>query len=236
MQRPWYLTAGGDAAAVQAALDTFRTNVGDPVNGNAPGPLAGGRREINWDGGGGNPNSALAGTPFTGFENTRGATFTTPGTGFIQATPDGLAAEFTEASYATAFTAFSPLRLFNPLGSNLTEVTFSIPGTGGSEAAGVGAFGAVFNSVDLADTTSLAFFDPFDTLIETLFAPVGQFSFVGLQLDPGQQIGRILITTGNAALGASVLDDSSLGVDVVTMDDFIYQEPAPWFPSPPRWC
>ena len=140
--------------------------------------------------------------------------------------------EFSEASYATAFTAFSPLRLFNPIDSNLTEVTFSIPGTGGSVAAGVGAFGAVLNSVDLADTTSLAFFDPFDTLIATLFAPVGEFSFVGLQLDPGQQIGRILITTGNAALAPGVLDAPSLGVDLVTMDDFIYQEPSAVVPEP----
>ena len=44
--------AGPDAADIQATVDAFRAALGDPNNGNAPGPLASGRREINWDGGG----------------------------------------------------------------------------------------------------------------------------------------------------------------------------------------
>src|SRR5262245_19008403 len=78
---------GGDstAASIHAVVDQFRADLGNPNNGNAPGPLAGGRREINWDGGGGVSATALAGTPFNGFLATRGALFTTPGTGFVQA-------------------------------------------------------------------------------------------------------------------------------------------------------
>ena len=44
--------SGANAAAIQAAVDAFRTTLGSPDNLNAPGPLGSGRREINWDGGG----------------------------------------------------------------------------------------------------------------------------------------------------------------------------------------
>ena len=219
---PITFLAAGDLATVQSEVDAFRASVGDPNNGNAPGPLPTGRREINWDGGGSNLISAVP-TPFIGFEDSRGGTFTTPGTGFVQSPFDQLDDAFLEPSYDGEFAAFSPLRLFVPVGSNVTEATFSIPGTAGATAAGVGAFGAVFNDVDLDDSTSIAFYDAFGNLIDTLFAPVGVFSFVGMQLDPGDLISRVLITTGTAALGTGIVDSSS--VDVVVMDDFLYQEP-----------
>ena len=55
-----------------------------------------GRREINWDGGGSTATSPVP-TPFDGFLVTRGASFTTPGTGFVQAPLDGLATTFNNA-------------------------------------------------------------------------------------------------------------------------------------------
>ena len=56
---------GGDAtpASIQAQSTLFRAALGDPNNGNNPGPLAGGRREINWDGGG-SATASPVGTPF----------------------------------------------------------------------------------------------------------------------------------------------------------------------------
>jgi hypothetical protein len=47
-------SVGGDdtPASIQPTVDAFRAALGNPNNGNAPGPLAQGRREINWDGGG----------------------------------------------------------------------------------------------------------------------------------------------------------------------------------------
>src|SRR5688500_5129167 len=63
--------AGADPASIQGAVDLFRADLGNPNNGNAPGPLPGGRREINWDGGG--AATTPAGTPFAGFQATRGA-------------------------------------------------------------------------------------------------------------------------------------------------------------------
>ncbi|MDQ3686095.1 MAG: hypothetical protein M3430_10920, partial [Acidobacteriota bacterium] len=56
-----FQAAGANAAAIQAQVDAFRAQLGNPDNLNAPGPLAGGRREINWDGGG-STATAPAGT------------------------------------------------------------------------------------------------------------------------------------------------------------------------------
>src|SRR5262245_23215280 len=109
---------GAGSADIQAAVDAFRTALGNPNNGNAPGTV-GGRREINWDGGGATTPSP-GGTPFTVFQNTRGATMTTDGSGFIQAAPAHLALEFTNPDYTTTFAAFSRLRLFVPIGSKVT--------------------------------------------------------------------------------------------------------------------
>src|SRR5512139_971496 len=118
---PITFSVGGNntAGSIQATVDAFRAALGSPNNGNAPGPLAGGRREINWDGGGGVSATTAPLTPFDVFLNARGARFTTPGTGLAQATPDGLATLFTNPTYGTIFSTFTPLRLFAPVGSNI---------------------------------------------------------------------------------------------------------------------
>src|SRR5262245_29795432 len=48
---PIVFSVGGSSAtaSIQATVDSFRAALGDPNNGNAAGPLASGRREINWD-------------------------------------------------------------------------------------------------------------------------------------------------------------------------------------------
>ena len=79
-----FQASGANAAAIQATVDAFRAALGNPNNGNNPGPLGSGRREINWDGGGATTTS-LAPASFDGFQNSRGALFTTDGTGFAQA-------------------------------------------------------------------------------------------------------------------------------------------------------
>ena len=68
------------------------------------------------------------------FLNTRGGQFTTPGTGLSQAPPSGgpqggLAGLFNNPTYGDIFSTFSPLRLFTPVGSNITEALFFVPGT-----------------------------------------------------------------------------------------------------------
>src|SRR5213079_1426672 len=128
-----FQAAGPNAASIQSSVDAFRAALGNPNNGNAMGPLAIGRREINWDGGGANDTTTDPVTPFNVFLNTRGGQFTTPGIGLSQAPPSGgpqggLAVLFNNPTYGTIFKAFSLSRLFTPVGSNITEVSFDIPG------------------------------------------------------------------------------------------------------------
>jgi hypothetical protein len=214
------------ASSIDATVDAFRAALGDPNNGNLAGPLPDGRREINWDGGG-TPTPSASGTPFLAFTDSRGATFTTPGTGFLQTPVDSLALTDINPTYADIFSVFSPLRVFTPLGSNITDITFFIPGSDGALPATVSGFGAVFTDVDLADVTSLQLFDAGLNLLATFFVSPGleadgSLSFLGILADAGEQIARVRITTGNAALGPV---DGDL-VDVVAMDDFLYSEPA----------
>jgi hypothetical protein len=214
-----------DATGLQSVVDAFRGDLGDPSNGNAPGPLGSGRREINWDGGG-SPATSVAGNPFTGFLNTRGQLFTTPGSGFVQAPPSGMATTFGNATYGAIFQPFSPLRLFSPIDSNITDVTFFVPGTAGAVPAGVKGFGVVFADVDLAGETTIELFNAHGDPITTLAAPVqdGGLSFIGLTLDPEYGvIARARITTGTVTPGAD--DAPELDADAVLMDDFLSGEP-----------
>ena len=84
-----FQAAGPTIAAMQGTVDAYRTALGDPNNANAPGPLATGRREINWDGGGNVDVTTAPVTPFTVFLDSRGGLFLTPGTGLAQAPPAG---------------------------------------------------------------------------------------------------------------------------------------------------
>jgi hypothetical protein len=225
--------SGPLAGDIQGTVDAYRAALGDPNNANAPGPLAAGRREINWDGGG--PpvvNGTPPVTPFTVFQNTRGATFTTPGTGLTQAPSGAVPPGGTNAlsdinpTYADLFLFFSPNRLFAPVGSNITEGLFSIPGTGGTVPAAVSGFGAVFSDVDLQGATTIEYFDTSGNSIGEFVVPATTgnqtFSFLGIVLGPGEGlVSRILITTGTTALGPN----ESATVDLVVMDDFLYGEP-----------
>lgn len=227
--------AGPSTGAIQPIVDAFRAALGNPNNGNDPGPLDSGRREINWDGGGppvvdGTPPVA----PFTIFANTRGATFTTPGFGLTQAADTGglLSLDIINPTYGAIFAPFSPNRLFTPIGSNITDGIFSIPGTGGFVPAGVTGFGAIFSDVDLP-VSSIQYFDRFGGSIGSFVVPeiLGNetFSFLGLLLGPGEGlIARVRLTTGNIALGPN---ESSV-LDLVVMDDFIYAEPQRFVPEP----
>jgi len=232
-----FQAAGPTAASIQGTLDAYRAALGGLLNNNNPGPLTGGRREINWDGG--NPNVMATTdpvTPFDTFLNTRGSRFTTPGKGLSQATPTGLATLFKNPTYTNTFAAFSPSRLFTPVGSNVTEGLFFIPGSNGGMPATVSAFGAIFTDVDQPDgaengrhpshdaSTLIEYFDKNGKEIFSSNVPSspgdGNFSFFGIVFDDAR-IARVRITTGDNAPGRN--DDRNH--DIVMMDDFIYGEP-----------
>ena len=237
-----FQAAGTDDASIQSTVDAFRARLGDPNNGNTPGPLKNGRREINWDGGGANDTTDVPVTPFNVFLNTRGSQFTTPGLGLSQGPPSGgpqggLAVLFGNPTYGKIFRTFSLLRLFTPVGSNITEASFFIPGTNGTVPAKVRGFGAVFTDVDQPDgdgpagrrgnrgaSTRIDYFDQNGRLLFSSFVPAspgdGSLSFFGIVFDDAR-IASVRIKAGDVAPGPN--DDERH--DVVVMDDFIYGEP-----------
>lgn len=226
-----FQAAGPTIASIQSTVDQYRAALGAPNNGNEPGPLAGGRREINWDGGGSNATS-LGPTPFTVFLNTRGAQMETQGTGFVQAPLDGLVTTFGNPTYADIFQPFSPVRLFSPIESNLTVVRFFLPGSDGSIKATTPGFGVVLTDVDQPQgnrlrpfgSTVVEYFDVEGKLLYKSFAPAspgdGSLNFLGVVFDE-PVIATVRIRTGDAPAGG----DDSLFRDIVVMDDFIYGEP-----------
>jgi hypothetical protein len=247
-----FQAAGPTIESIQGTVDAFRAALGEPNNANSPGPLASGRREINWDGGGADNTTAPV-TPFNVFLNIRGGQFTTLGIGLSQAPPaggadGGLEVLFNNPTYGATFSTFSPLRLFTPVGSNITEALFFVPGanpnlppgTNPEAPATVRGFGAVFTDVDESngigprgrranprgDSTLVEYFDRDSKLIFSSFVPASpgdaSLSFFGVLFEDAR-IARVRITTGNVAPGP--VDGE---VDIVMMDDFIYGEPQPY--------
>jgi hypothetical protein len=228
--------AGASAADITAARDQFRVDLGGGTTAGANGSFGGLRREINWDGvpaASSAPNNLAAN--FFNVTSPRGAIFSTPGTGFqvSGATTDGGAGQPAAANfgninptYTTTFATFSPQRLFTALSSNVYDVNFFLPGT--TTAALVTGFGAVFSDVDLADTTSLQFFDASNSSLGTFFVPAflgsQTFSFLGVSF-PTAEVSRVRVTAGNVALGVN--DQNGDLNDVVVADDFLYSEPIP---------
>ena len=155
---------------------------------------------------------------FNAGATTRGLVSTTSGMFEISGLPSP---EFGElnATYPGIFQPFSAPRLFSPLGTDVMDANFFVPGT--STRASVFGFGAVFTDVDLANTSSLEFFDLANQSLGTFFVPTfnNGLSFLGVTFTDA--IGRVRITTGNTALGPN----DGGATDVVALDDFIYSEP-----------
>lgn len=228
-----FQAAGPTVASIQSVVDAYRAALGGVNNGNVAGPLDSGRREINWDGGGSTATSPVP-TPFTGFLANRGALFTTPGTGFVQAPVEGLADTFGEPAFATGFQAFSPVRLFAPIESNVTVVDFFVPGGGDIEALTTG-FGAVFSDVDDpngvrrrygpdAASTFVFYFDRRGKLLYKSAVPASpgdaSLSFFGIVYNDAR-IAKVVVKSGDTQLRLN----ADVRRDAVAMDDFIYGEP-----------
>ena len=229
---------GGDAtpASITPTRDTFRLDIGGGTTPGANGSFGGVRREINWDGVPATqsaPNNLAAN--FFNSTSPRGAVFATLGTGFMVsgATTDAGTGQPASqnfgninANYTTTFGQFTPQRLFTAIGSNITDVTFFIPGT--ATTATVTGFGSVFTDVDTLGNATVQYFDQSNASLGIFNVPaatVGSqgLSFIGVSFNAGETIGRVRITSGTAALGAGVNDGGA--TDLVVMDDFIYSEP-----------
>jgi hypothetical protein len=233
---------GPNAAAIQAAVDQYRNDLG---TNNAAGPPApSGRRQIAWDG---VPDlrSSPAFMPEGQFRGV-GAVFTSPGTGFQVSgddnsadappfdDPDQLNFSDINATYATTFAPFSAPRLFTPIGTNVYDTSFVVPGT--ATTATTNGFGAVFSDVDAVGPTAMEYFAPDGTSLGSFQVPAtagaATFSFLGVRFDAGERVARVRVTTGAAALAAGVNDVTAGGPsDLVVNDDFIFGEPQPLGPD-----
>ncbi len=221
-----FSAAGADVASITPARDAFRTAIGGGIVPGANGSFGGVRREINWDGvpdAFSAPNNLPAN--FFNVNSPRGVVFGTPGTGFQVSANAGVApVEFAniDPQYPSFFAAFSPQRLFTSLGSNIVDVSLFVPGS--PTAAVTTGFGAVFTDVDVANTSSLQFFDAADMPLGTFFVPnvAGNetLSFLGILFTEGDVVSRVRITSGNQVLAAG-----NTAEDLVALDDFIYGEP-----------
>jgi hypothetical protein len=228
--------AGANPADITGAVTTFRADVGlGGVSNTTNGPFANGFRNVNWDG-----TAEAAVTPnamppdFFNNNVRRGAVFTTPTAGanvqVSAATGNaaGTAVRFgnIDPSYATRFKAFTEQRVFAAVGSTIVDTAFFVAGSPTTTAT-VNGMGVVFCDVDLANTSSLEFFDATGRSLGRFFAPVADngLSFVGVFFQDGERVARVRVTHGNHPLAAGNVDSATL--DVVAMDDFMFGEPMP---------
>jgi hypothetical protein len=219
------------AGDIGPAVRRYRAILG-PDNGGAPGGDPGGRREINWDG---VPDRLASpnGYPATFFNakvapRARGAVLRTPGRGLRVSAdadnPAGAAPRFGDINpaYTSAFRTFSAERLFSPVGSNVANLTFRVPGT--SRRAVVRGFGAVYTGIDRPENTAFQYFDRRGRSLGRFAVPVGRdrLSFLGVVFTSAV-VARVRIEYGSGPLGP----DDGGAVDAAVMDDFIYGEPVP---------
>ena len=231
---------GANAAAIQATVDQFRTDLGT-LNPNTASTFATGRREINWDG---VPDAFSAPNFFpANFFNSnspRGVIFGSPASNsgndtsnFIVSakTASGTAVRFgnIDAIYSTIFQTFSAERLFTVRSSNdnstVLSIQFFIPGT--NIPAGVSGFGAVFCDVDINTNAIMRLYGTdgrLATVPVSVAAANNGLSFLGISFNAGEKIARVEILSGNKPLVSGNIDGTN-GVDVIAMDDFIYGEP-----------
>lgn len=201
-----FSAAGAATGDITTALTNFRTALG-AQNPNTATNFVGGRREINWDG---VPASATEPNAFPGnFFNgsaagrARGITFSTPGSSLLVSVPDG----------GDDYAFFSPSKVFEPVGSDITDVNFFSPKDQKTVAVTNG-FGAIFLDIDDSTTASMEFFGLSGASLGVYqvpsFAGSKTFSFLGVKFD-SPAIARVRII-------------SSSPTDETAMDDFIYGE------------
>jgi hypothetical protein len=225
---PTVVSGAGD---ITATVEEYRNLLG-PDNGGGPDQHGSGRREINWDA---VPDqfaapNALPPDFFNAPEapRARGAVLATPGDHVAVSAdadnPAGAAVRFGDLnpSYVSTFRAFSEERLFSPVGSNVVDLRFFLPGT--RTPAKVRGFGAVYTDVDRPESAAFEFFDAEGKSLRRFGVPVSTdgLSFLGIAY-PDAVVGRVRIVYGNNELGP----DDEAQYDVAVMDDFIFGEPQP---------
>lgn len=224
---PTIISGAGDITAV---VEQYRQLLGAD-NGNEPGSKGTtGYREINWDTAP-DERSAPNLIPSDFFNaaeapRARGIVLNTPGTGLMISAdadnPTGTLPRFGNINpqYADIFKTFSEERLFSPVGSNIVNLTFFVPGT--NQPALVRGFGAVYTDVD-TDHTAFEYFDEDGNSLGKFETPIADngVSFLGVAFDEAI-VYRVEVAYGTGALGPN---DGTGDEDMAVMDNFIYGEP-----------
>lgn len=224
---PVVVAASGEG--VEGAIEEFKEQLGGDDNGGEPGSQDSGFRQIDWDG---VPEefSSPNGYPSDFFNaaeepRARGAVFTTPGEGIEVSAAEENSTDtpprfgHINPQYEEIFTAFSEEKLFSPVGSNVVDMEFFVPGT--DEPAVVTGFGAVYLDID-SDHTAFEYFDIDGNSLGEYAAPIADngISFLGVVFHEAI-VHSVRITYGTDALGP----DDGGDVDVAVMDNFVYGEP-----------
>lgn len=215
---------------IQAKIDEFKALLG-PDNGGDPGTKgASGFREVNWDGLSDAESAPNLYTPnlfnSPAAPRARGLVISTPGTALMVSadsnnpsnTPTGFGN--INPTYSAIFPAFSGERLFSPVGSNIADVRFYVPGS--NTKAAVRGFGAVYVDVDKLENAAFEYFDINDKSLGVFNTPIKNNGhvFLGVLFEEAI-VHRVRVEYGNTALGPN--DDATN--DVSVMDNFIYGEP-----------
>ena len=223
---PVIVSGAGD---ITSTIERYRQLLGGTNNGGDPGSRSGGYRELNWDS---LPDELAAPNLYTpDFFNAptapraRGAVLSTPGTGLmVSADSDNPSAALPRfgninPSYVNSFKTFSSERLFSPVGSNIAELRFFVPGS--NTPAAVRGFGAVYTDVD-TDHTAFEYFDIQGNSLGKFGTPIADrgLSFLGVIFSRAV-VHRVRIQYGTAILGP----DDGPNNDVAVMDNFVYGEP-----------
>lgn len=218
--KPTVISAAGDISTALAEYRALADATGS------------GRQEINWDGVP-DENAAPNFLPSDFFNasdgsRARGAQLSTDGDG-VQASADsdnpaGALPQFghLNPNYVGQLPPFSGERVFSPVGSNVAELTFYVPGT--NTPGVVHGFGAVYVDVDRNENTAFEYFDINGKSLGIFKVPAkdGGHSFLAVHF-PTPIVHRVRIEYGSGPLGP----DESASVDVAVMDDFIYDVPQP---------
>lgn len=222
--QPTVLTATGD---INARLNEFRNILGSQLN-NTPGQTTG-RREINWDGV--PAQFTQQSIPKDFFNLTSAGAAPSQQRGFAYDTDGDFRVSTNgfgniEPTLSAQLVAFSGDKLFANTTSFAWDTQFRVAGT--TQPAAIKGFGAVFIDVDLAQQSSLEFFNG-DKSLGKFFAPVhdasSAFSFLGVYFPEGT-VTKVRITHGNSVISQGDKDITSGGTkDVVALDDFLYDEP-----------
>lgn len=233
--------SGANGAAIQAAVDQFRADLGG-VNNGVGSSFTSGRREINWDGvpdSLSSPNDLPAN--FFNVDSPRGVVFDTTYGELIRVSADSSNPTSTpvrfgdiNAGYPAMFSTFSAQRLFAAVSLGipqdpyppLIDVMFFIPGT--KTPATVSGFGVVFSDLDEVGHAAIVCYGTDGVQISggTAFPPVANngLSFAGISFNAGERISRVRVVSGSRVLASNNVD-VQFSNDMVVMDDFIYGEP-----------